>query len=142
MSLNRFLDAQNKQVYGKSMYEIALDEITNHRKVNHWIWYIFPQLEWLGISENSKYYGIKSLQEAESYVCDDVLRLRYYNVCCALNEYENIDELLRVFGRLDAKKIHSSLTLFYLATYENFIAELLDKFFDGFCDKDTLRWLK
>lgn len=33
-SLNRFIDAQ------ESMYEIALGEIKNGKKLSHWIWYI------------------------------------------------------------------------------------------------------
>lgn len=142
MSASRFLEAQNKLINGKSTYKLAFEEITNHKKLNHWIWYVFPQLTGLGTSEYSKYYGINSLHEAESYMCDYVLLARYYRVCHALNEYENIDEIIRVFGALDAKKIHSSLTLFYLATHESFIKDLIDKFFEGHLDIDTLKLLE
>ena len=37
-SLERFVDAQER------MYDIALAEVKNGKKLSHWIWYIFPQI--------------------------------------------------------------------------------------------------
>ncbi len=47
-------------------------------KVKHWIWYIFPILRGLGKSEESAYFGLGGVDEAESYLADPVLggRLR------------------------------------------------------------------
>jgi uncharacterized protein (DUF1810 family) len=42
--LNRFLLAQQDD------YERALAEIKNGRKRTHWMWYIFPQIDGLGLA--------------------------------------------------------------------------------------------
>ena len=72
-SLERFVDAQER------MYETALAEVKNGKKLSHWIWYIFPQLKGLGESYNSHYYGIDDLEEARAYLQHPVLgtRLRH-----------------------------------------------------------------
>ena len=59
--LKRFVDAQQRD------YEIALSEIKKGRKQSHWMWYIFPQIAGLGISDISKFYAIENLAEAEAY---------------------------------------------------------------------------
>lgn len=41
MSLQRFIDAQ------KEDYAIAFREISNGKKKNHYMWYIFPQIKGL-----------------------------------------------------------------------------------------------
>ena len=72
--LQKYLDAQEKD------YAIALSEIKNGRKKNHWIWYIFPQIQGLGFSETSRYYAIKDLQEAEAYFNHPVLGERLVQI--------------------------------------------------------------
>ena len=47
--LQKFKDAQKKD------YETALMEVRCGRKRSHWIWYIFPQIEGLGMSAISQY---------------------------------------------------------------------------------------
>ena len=42
--LQRFIEAQNRD------YEIALLKIKHGRKLSHWMWYIFPQIQGLGSS--------------------------------------------------------------------------------------------
>ena len=54
MNLERFIVAH------KRYFKIALKEIKNGYKESHWMWFIFPQLEFLGYSETAKYYGIKN----------------------------------------------------------------------------------
>lgn len=61
-SIERFLKAQEKS------YEIALQELTNGKKGEHWMWYIFPQLKALGRSETAVFYGIADADEAKSYL--------------------------------------------------------------------------
>lgn len=75
MSTTRFKEAQER--FGE--YETALEEVRQGRKRSHWIWYIFPQLKGLGISYNSEYYGIASLEEAKEYLGDAVLRGRAHH---------------------------------------------------------------
>ena len=66
--LGRFLIAQ------RGVYDGVLDELRRGRKTGHWIWFIFPQLYGLGRSEMSRYYGVKSLDEARAYVADPARR--------------------------------------------------------------------
>ena len=79
--LNRFLLASDK------MYNTALSEIKNGKKVSHWMWYIFPQIEGMGKSPRSIKYSLQ-LSESEQYFKDDVLKKRLIeistnNVCAA-----------------------------------------------------------
>ena len=60
MNLDRFIKAHEED------YELALKEIKNGRKLTHWMWYIFPQIKSLGMSETAQYYEIKSLEEAHA----------------------------------------------------------------------------
>lgn len=46
-SVERFKIAQ------ADCYETVLKEVKAGNKSNHWIWYIFPQIQGLGVSENS-----------------------------------------------------------------------------------------
>ena len=64
--LNRFIEAHNNN------YDRALQEIRNGYKCSHWMWYIFPQITGLGMSNVAKYYEIKSLEEAKAYL-DNIL---------------------------------------------------------------------
>lgn len=69
-NLSRFIDAQ------RLVYAMALRELQEGRKRSHWIWYIFPQLECLGHSYNSKFYGISGAQEAKAYLDNPTLGQR------------------------------------------------------------------
>ena len=71
--INRFIKAQEKD------YADALREIKNGKKTSHWIWYIFPQLQGLGRSSISNYYGIKDLAEAKEYINNDYLKNNLLN---------------------------------------------------------------
>ena len=60
--LCRFTHAQ------EGVYDRALSELKRGRKQGHWMWYIFPQLAGLGYSETTRYYAIKSREEAVAYM--------------------------------------------------------------------------
>ena len=64
--INRFIEAQEVPYF--SGYTQALEEVKNGRKINHWIWYIFPQLRCLGRSSRAHYYGIADRDEAQRYL--------------------------------------------------------------------------
>ncbi len=66
-NLKRFLDAQEAD------YAIALAEIKKGRKQSHWMWYIFPQIQGLGVSDTSRFYAIKDINEAEEFLKDPIL---------------------------------------------------------------------
>lgn len=69
-NLQRFLDSQRLE------YDIALKEMKAGEKLNHWIWYIFPQLKGLRHSTTSQFYGIADLAEAKAYLEHPVLGAR------------------------------------------------------------------
>jgi uncharacterized protein (DUF1810 family) len=56
--LDRFVRAQAPD------YDRALSELREGRKRSHWMWYIFPQIEGLGLSPMSRQYAIRSAAEA------------------------------------------------------------------------------
>ena len=109
--LNRFIEAQDKvdAFLNNDIFHIALDEIKAGKKKTHWIWFIFPQMEGLGKSEKSKFYGICGREEAEAYINHPVLRDRLVEVTEAV--YNNQKSVYEIFGH-DAIKVRSCMLLF------------------------------
>ena len=130
--LQRFIDAQEKN------YSTALAEIINGKKRTHWMWYIFPQIRGLGMSEMSKLYAIEDIQEAAEFLNHPVLGSRLVRICIELLNLESNDAH-SVFGSPDDLKLHSSMTLFSSVPLANPVFQkVLDKFFDGKKDEKTL----
>ena len=134
-NLDRFIKQQNH------FYEIAYKEIRKGRKESHWMWFIFPQIKGLGRSEISKYYAIKDIDEAKEYFGNLYLRNSYLNLCELLLKLK-INNAEDIFGYIDSRKLHSSLTLFYIVTKNELIMNVLDQYYFGLMDKETLRILK
>lgn len=133
--LNRFVQAQAED------YEQALREITAGRKVSHWMWYVFPQLDGLGFSPMAKRYAIKSLDEARAYLAHPLLGPRL--VACA-EAALTVDgrTATQIFGTPDDLKLKSSATLFSAATPPGSVFErVLAKFYGGQPDERTLELL-
>lgn len=133
-SLERFLKAQ------EGIYTSALTEVRNGLKVTHWIWFIFPQLKGLGKSETSCYFGIEDIEEARAYLKHPVLGVRLRQITTAflnLNWVNPID----VFGRLDAMKVLSCMTLFNEVAEDDLFAKVMDKHYHGKRDEKTLSLL-
>ena len=82
-NLERFIKAQKEDSV------MALKEIKNGRKRNHWIWYIFPQLKGLGTSAMAQYYGLENLEEAKEYYNNDYLRKNLLEITNALLSLDN-----------------------------------------------------
>jgi uncharacterized protein (DUF1810 family) len=135
MTLERFKKAQ------KGDYEIALNEIKSGRKHSHWMWYIFPQIAGLGMTETSRFYAIKDIREATDYLMDEELGANLINICKALMELETNDPHA-IFGTPDDLKLQSCMTLFEAvpATFPVF-GQVLDKFYGGDRDQRTLQIL-
>src|SRR2546421_11547761 len=114
MSLDRFHETQANNFAG---YDTALAEIRRGRKINHWIWYVFPQIEGLGRSSTARAYALRDLGEACAYLRDPILRARYEEIVAAVSEQLTrgirVEDLMA--GRTDALKLVSSLTLFRAA---------------------------
>jgi uncharacterized protein (DUF1810 family) len=125
-TLSRFIDAQSDGVY-----EQALAEIRNGRKLSHWMWFIFSQMEGLGFSGTAQFYGIQGLTEAKEYLADSTLGPRLREICSALLKLDTSDPN-RVFGSPDDLKLRSSMTLFALAAPDDkLFADVLDKYYGG-----------
>jgi uncharacterized protein (DUF1810 family) len=110
--LDRFKRAQDDLHAG---FESALEEIRAGRKRGHWIWYVFPQLDGLGMSSMAREYGIDGEAEAAEYLRDPELHERLLTITRAVEEQlsGNTLRLSELMGsEIDAKKLVSSLTLF------------------------------
>jgi len=134
--LERFVEAQAGGTYHR-----ALDELTHGRKTSHWMWFIFPQVAGLGLSEMSVRYAIAGLDEARAYWQHPVLGIRYDECAQALLGLGDV-AITDVLGPVDTLKLHSSLTLFAEAAPQSAaIDELLMRHFGGEPDPATLRLL-
>ena len=138
-NLKRFRDAQAKSYSG---YAAALAEIRNGHKTSHWIWYIFPQLKGLGMSDMSLYYGIDGLGEARAYLADPVLRSNLLEISGELLKLASCDPA-DVMGNPDDMKLRSSMTLFAEAEPEcEVFTQVLEKYFGGRKDERTIGMLR
>ena len=134
--LNKFKGAQERD------YQIALTEIKNGRKQSHWMWYIFPQIKGLGLSQTSKYYAINDIEEAKNYLSHPILGSRLIEISNKLLKL-NTDNALSIFGSPDDLKLKSSMTLFSLVEKTNPVFQLvLDKYFKGEKDSQTMQIIK
>ena len=133
--LARFVAAQDP------LYDRVIAELQRGRKIGHWMWFIFPQIEGLGSSAISRQYAISGLEEAKGYLQHPVLgpRLRECTQLALAIEGSPIEE---IFDYPDDLKFRSSMTLFARVADENeiFVAAL-EKYFDGEQDRLTLLWL-
>ena len=135
-SLDRFIKAQQND------YATALSEIKNGKKRSHWMWYIFPQLRGLGMSETARFYGIQGKQEATAYIGNDILGKRLIEISKTLVALPN-DNAHHIFGSPDDMKLKSCMTLFASLPNANPVFEqVLSKFYDGEMDQKTLQLIK
>jgi uncharacterized protein (DUF1810 family) len=134
--LERFVAAQDP------VWKRVVRELANGKKVSHWMWFVFPQLASLGVSDMAQYYGLKDLSEAKHYYQHAVLgprldhcvglllrlpsRLpRWHRQTNDSNDHHDqssstttttttttVVTVDNVFGEVDAKKLRSCITLF------------------------------
>jgi uncharacterized protein (DUF1810 family) len=132
--LDRFTKAQDQN----GTYQRAAAELRAGRKVSHWMWFVFPQIEGLGFSAMSREYAISSLEEARAYLAHPVLGPRLTETANIITGTEG-RTAEQIFGPVDALKLRSSMTLFAAAAPdEPVFAEVLQKYFDGTPDEATL----
>ena len=131
MPLNRFVDAQN------GVMERVRKELRAGKKRTHWMWFVFPQIDGLGRSETSRFYALRSVEEAREYLADPVLGPRLEE--CVRLVLEAPGTLQDIFGSPDDLKFSSSMTLFHLASPDHALfKEALDRFCEGKLDRRTL----
>ena len=134
--LQKFIDAQ------ENIYTNALAEIKNGCKKSHWMWFIFPQISGLGVSETSRYYAIKDINEATSYLHHNLLGSRLIEISQALLDLD-CNNVQKIFGYPDDLKLFSSMTLFtQILNAPLIFQKVLDKYFNGKLDVKTLKLLK
>lgn len=133
--LDRFLTAQ------QSYYDKALREISAGQKKSHWIWFIFPQLAILGMSHNSKYYGISGLEEATAYLAHPILGTRLREMTSALLLHRD-KSAYHILGGIDAVKVRSCMTLFDAVSPGDIFREALNAFYEGNPDMNTLAYIR
>lgn len=105
------------------------------------MWYIFPQVAGLGFSETSKFYAIKSINEANAYLNHPVLGKRLYEITEALLKHEG-KSANQIFGSPDDLKLKSSMTLFAAVSPGDTVFEkVLVRFFNSEKDQKTLNLL-
>lgn len=131
-SLQRFKNAQDFGVYDR-----ALQEVKNGKKMSHWMWFVFPQIVGFGHSNNTKYYAIKSADEARAYLKDEILGTRLREMCEALIELPQSNPA-EIFGNPDWMKLGSSMTLFDYVSPNDIFAKVLDKYFSGSRDLKSI----
>jgi uncharacterized protein (DUF1810 family) len=130
--LERFVVAQ------RGVHEIALAEIAAGHKRTHWMWFVFPQRDGLGSSAMARRYAIRGLDEARAYLAHPVLGPRLV-VCAQAALRHAVPAPERVFGQVDAKKLHSCATLFaQVAPPGSVFHRLLDACWGGRPDAATL----
>lgn len=134
---NNFIQAQN------AIYPTVIRELTEGQKRTHWIWFIFPQVKGLGHSTMARRFAIESLEQAKAYLQHDVLGARLRE-CADLLFLHPDKSALDIFGSPDNLKLYSSLTLFTLASSNKkcVFNELLDQYFEGDYDINSIRMLK
>ena len=130
--LQRFLDAQ------EPVYSRVVAELRAGRKQSHWMWFIFPQIEGLGVSAMTQKYAISSRAEAEAYLAHPVLGPRLRE-CAQLVASAKGSNITAIMGSPDDMKLKSSMTLFARATDDKapFVA-VLDRYYDGEEDSATI----
>lgn len=128
---DRYYLARFKNAQDLGVYEKALTEVKNGRKMSHWMWFIFPQLRGIaGHSHNTWFYGITCADEARAYLEHPVLGARIREISEALMSLEEHDPQ-RVMGNPDWMKLGSCMTLFDYVSPDDVFARVLRKFFAG-----------
>lgn len=122
--MKRFIEAQQKD------YARALAEIRAGRKRTHWIWYIFPQIQGMGYSYNTKYYSIKDINEAREYLNDETLGPRLREITSALLAVEG-RTALEILAEPDVYKVQSCMTLFDHISPNDIFNQVLVKYYNG-----------
>lgn len=139
--LQKFIDAQEYGYNFGETYEKALSEMKQGEKVSHWIWYVFPQIQGLGISGTTAYFSLKDINEAKDYYTHPILGARLLEITEELLNIQTDDPMV-VFGYPDAFKVRSCMTLFkHAAPEQELFQKVLDKFCRGVEDENTVELL-
>ena len=133
--LERFVVAQEPVLAG------VLEELSDGCKSGHWMWFVFPQLEGLGLSPTARFYALSGLEEARSYLAHRVLGPRLRECTQLVNAVQG-RSVHEIFGTPDDLKFRSSMTLFAdVAGSGSPFAAALARYFRGAADPATIALL-
>lgn len=136
--LQKFIDAQDHGYGFGETYQNALAEMKQGEKFSCWMWYVFPQIQGLGLSGTTAYFSFKDLSEAKDYYAHPILGARLKEITETLLNIES-DDPMAVFGYPDAFKLRSCMTLFkHAAPEQELFQRVLDKFCRGNEDDKSL----
>ncbi len=133
LDLERFVEAQD----AGGTYSRAVAELRRGHKTSHWMWFVFPQIAGLGQSPTSRRFAISSLSEARAYLRHPVLGPRLVE-CAGMLARQQDRSARQIFGDVDARKLHSSMTLFARAAPDEAVfTQVLEQYFEGTPDPAT-----
>jgi uncharacterized protein (DUF1810 family) len=96
------------------------------------MWFVFPQLREIGSSKLATYFGLSDPREAASYWDDDVLGSRLRSCAAMLLDLPAATQAEMVFGKVDAMKLRSCMTIFENVSYaDELVVQILDRYFHG-----------
>lgn len=134
-NLDRFIKAQILD------FSRAQAEISEGKKRNDWMYFIFPTIKGIGNSFQSKIYELSSLREALLFYNHPILGDRYLKICQNLEQ--SIVPIHQLFNDVDLDKLHSSLTLFHIVdNHQPLISILINKIFNGLLHEPTIAQLE
>jgi uncharacterized protein (DUF1810 family) len=133
--LDRFVNAQDR------VWSDVLAELRAGRKTSHWMWFVFPQLAGLGMSETSRFYAIANIDEATAYLRHAILGPRLIE-CAELVLSIHGRSAHDIFDSPDDMKLKSCMTLFAeVSPGEPVFDRVLAYYFAGERDSRTLQLL-
>lgn len=131
-NLQRFLEAQDP------IFQQVTSELRAGRKMSHWMWFIFPQIQGLGRSPTAIEFSISCLDEARAYLAHPVLGPRLKECTKLVLLVENCPAA-QIFGSPDDMKFRSCMTLFaQVSEKDKIFVTALQKYFRGVPDQLTL----
>ena len=133
-NLQRFIDAQ------APVYEDALSILRRGMMCSPYMDFIFPRLGVQDGVDRATHFAIGSVDEASAYLASPLLGGRYRECIGALQHLPDLSART-VFGDIDARKLHASMTLFSEATDEYLLETVLDVWFDSLLEPETMKGL-
>jgi uncharacterized protein (DUF1810 family) len=130
--LERFVRAQ------ADIYDLAVEALWSGGLRAEWVAPIFPPMALAPAWPHEIALG--SIDQAEAYLEHPVLGTRYREAVTILETHSDCTAL-DVFGGVGAETVHSSLTLFALATTEPIVRAMLTVWFGGLRHEKTIQAL-
>ena len=129
--LQRFVDAQS------AIYESAIDQLRDRVLDPAWMAYVFPRFVNCYHDPSTEVFAIGSLDEARAYLAHPLLGSRMRESVMALAWLHDLDPE-DVLSDQDRQYLHSSLTLFGVATNEPLMRQMLAIWFGCRADETTM----